>query len=484
MSEQDKDSKPTNVKEMKPGLFAQATALIQRQMLATRLGWMFQGQRKVYEVYGYPTVLKLEQLLGKYERQDITSRIVDMPPEEMWDPPTLQEMRGVKDKWDEFSSALPLWQTLIQADKLLAFAPFTVMFMGMRGASSSPAPNISSPDDIFYMQPYAGEDTVKVKTYEDNASNPRFGQPVMYELKVGPNRQQTKTLDVHYSRLIHIVDRPLMGQMMGVPRLAQVYNVLDDVLKVAGGSAETFWLISNRGLQIDVDKEMQLATGDAQALEDELDEYQHQLRRFIRTRGVKITPLGSDIADPRGNFEVLLAILAGTTGIPQRILTGSEAGQLASEQDRANWAEYMKRRRRVFAEPYVLRPVIQFLMDRGYLPKDTLGKMKLGTQETMFKWPEAFHMSPLEDARTLAEKARATVNFARRVQFGNPIVSDEEARETMGFPREVPAGDTMPKMPKQAVNPGGGPGSQPGARGTESAASTAPAAREGPDTRG
>lgn len=478
------NTKPTNVKELKPGIFAQAAMLVQRQLLGTRLGWMFSGQRKVYDVYGYPQVLKFEQLFAKYQRQDVTSRVVDMPPEEMWDPPTLKEMRAVKEKWDNFAYGLPLWQTLIQADKLLAFAPFSVIFMGMRGDHKTPAPTISKPDDIFYMHTYAGEDTVKVKLYEDNVRNPRFGQPVTYELKVGPNSHQTKTIEVHHSRIIHIVDRPLFGHMNGVPRLAQIYNVLDDLLKVVGGSAELYWLMSNRGLQVDVDKDMQLAAGDADALEDELDEYQHQLRRFIRTKGVKITPLGSDSADPRGNFDVLVAILSGTTGIPQRILMGAEAGQLASEQDRANWAEYMKRRRRVFAEPYVLRPVVQFLVERGYLPEDTLPKMKLGTQETMFEWPEAFHMSPLEDARTLAEKARAAVNFARRVQFGNPIISDEEARTILGLPEDVPSGHTMPKMPKQAVNPGGGPGSQPGARDTETPASTAPSAREAPDTRG
>jgi hypothetical protein len=479
-------SEPDNVTPIKKGLFTQVAALVQRQLLGYRLGWMFKGERKVYEIFGYPQVLKFEQLLGKYERQDITSRIVDMPPEEMWDPPTLKEMRGVKEKWDDFANSLPLWENLIKADKLLSFCPFSVIFMGMGGATESPAPSISNPEDIAFMQAYGGDYSATVKTYEDNPRDPRFGQPVTYELKIGPNMEQSKTINVHHSRLIHIVDRPLQGLIKGTPRLAQIYNTLDDILKVAGGSAETFWLIANRGLQIDVDKEMQLDSTDEANLEDELDEYQHQLRRFIRTRGVKITTLGSDIADPRGNFEVLVAILAGTTSIPQRILMGSEAGQLASEQDRANWAEYMKRRRRVFGEPYVLKPVISFLQNRGFLPKDTLSKMKLGTQETMFVWPEAFKMSPLEDARTLAEKARATVNFARRNQFGDPVISDEEARQVLGLPDKPPAGDTMPKAPKPTGTGfgSGGPGAQPGASGTESAASTAPAAKQAPDTRG
>jgi len=475
-----------NVTELKPGLLAQASALLARSLLAVRAGWQFGGQRKLYDVYGYPKQLTFQNMLAKYQRQDITSRVVDMPPEEMWAnpyPPTLKEMRAVKEKWDDFANKLLLWQRIIQADKLLSFAPFAVMLMGMKGESQTKAPRVSSLDDFLYLQVYGGEDTVEVKRYEDNTQSPRYGQPTLYQVKIGPNASQTRTIEVHYSRVVHIVDRPLQGLMMGEPRLAQVYNTLEDLLKITGGSAELYWMTANRGLQIDVDKDMQLNATDAAALEDELQEYQHQLRRFIRTRGVKIEPLGSEVADPSGVFAVLLAILAGTTSIPQRILTGAEAGQLASEQDRANWAQYIERRRKVFGEPYILQPVVKFLSDAGYLPGDTPEKMKLGTKDSMFEWPEAFHMSPLEDARTLAEKARATVNFSRRAQFGDPVISDEEAREIIGLPRDVPSGDTMPKAPKGAQNPGGGPGSQPGQRETESAASTAPAAREGPDTR-
>lgn len=469
---------PGNVTPIKQNV----SMLLSRLGLSRLAGMMFDGKRKLYDVFGYPQNLTYSHLLAKYQRQDIASRVVDMPPEEMWaHPPELTEMRGVKDKWDDFIAKSQLWQRIIQADKLLSFGSFAVLWVGMRGNPEVPAPNLSKLEDILYVQAYGG-DNVKIKSYEDNIQNPRYGQPVVYEVKVGPENQQKTTL-VHHSRLIHVVDRPLQGLMFGEPRLAQVYNTLDDILKVAGGSAETYWLTGNRGMQVDVDKDMQLAAGDAEALEDELEEFQHQLRRFIRTRGVKIEPLGSEVADPRGVFETLVAILAGSTSIPQRILTGSEAGQLASEQDRANWSEYIERRRRVFGEPYILRPVLQFLEDRGYLPADTTMKAKLGTKESVFTWPEAFHMSPLEDARTLAEKARATVNFSRRAQFGNPIISDEEARVILSLPEKPKSGDTMPKAPAKAVNPGSGAGTQR-ASPAEAPAATAPAATEAPDTRG
>lgn len=465
------------------GMKQNASALLSRLGLSRLAGLMFGDRRKTYEVFGYPQNLTFSHLLAKYQRQDLASRIVDMPPEEMWaHPPTLTEMRGVKEKWEEFVSKTMLWQRVIQADKLLSFGPLAILWVGMRGDSKAPAPQISSLDDVLYVQAYGG-DNVKIKMYEDNTQNPRYGQPTLYQVQVGPENQ-TRTVEVHHSRLVHIVDRPLQGLMYGEPRLAQIYNVLDDLLKVGGGAAEMFWLTANRGMQIDVDKEMQLQQGDAEALQDELDEFQHQLRRYIRTRGVKITTLGSDVADPTGVFSTLLAILAGSTSIPQRILTGAEAGQLASEQDRANWADYMERRRRVFGEPYIIRPIFQLLEDRQYFTKETTSKAKLGTPDSVFKWSEAFHMSPLEDARTLAEKARATVNFSRRAQFGDPLISDEECRVILGLPDKPESGDTMPKAPVKPVNPGSGAGGQRGGSQTETPAVTAPTPDEASDTRG
>jgi hypothetical protein len=245
--------------------------------------------------------------------------------------------------------------------------------------------------------------------------------------------------------------------------LGQCYNTLDDLLKVTGGSAELYWLTSNRGLHVDIDKEMELDPADEQALSDEIDEYQHQLRRVLRTRGVKVDALGSEVADPRGVFETLLAELAATTSIPQRILIGSEAGQLASEQDRANWADYIERRRKIFAEPYVLKPVLRTLEALQYFPKETADK-------TVWEWPEAFHTSPLEESQIYAAWARAVVNLARRNQFGAPLISDEEARVKMSLPKKVPSGDTMPKAPAPArpfgAPSGGGTNKTPSGAGT------------------
>jgi hypothetical protein len=450
---------PVALKPRAPVANTGGAGIWQRISSMVRAGLAFAGRRDYYQTYGYPRQLSAALLMGKYQRQDITSRIVNMPPEEMWKAKPKPKDEGLNAKWNAFAARTELWDRIIQADKLCYFGPFAVLLLGMRGNSQTPAGTISSLDDILYLQAYGG-DSVTVKEYEDDQNNPRFGQPRTYEVSVGPSEQNTGLFNAtkkvfHWTRVIHIVDRPLQGTMFAEPRLNQIYNLLDDLLKIGGGSAELFWNQSNRGMQIDVDKEMELDADAEAGLTQELDEYQHNLRRYIRTRGVKIENLGSDPVDPSGVFEVAISLLAGATSIPQRILMGSEAGQLASEQDRANWAEYMGRRRAGFGEPYVLRVIVKRLGELGYLPKDTWEKME-------WVWPEAFPMNPLEKANAIASVGRAVVNMSRRVQFDDPIISDEEAREACGFPAKMPAGHTMPKMPEkpEAAAPGGG--SKPG----------------------
>lgn len=416
-----------------------ASSLLSRFYLATRAGLMFGGKRDLYNVFGYNRVLRPEDLYAKFERQDITARIVNLPVDSTWSaPPELVASNArFNTDWREFLKKQPnLWATLARADRLLAFGRYSVLVMGLPGDSKRSVSKAGL-DNLSFLQPY-GETAAVIKDLVTDTSNPRFGKPKSYEISIAndlmhqsqgtvgsTNITSIKSITFDESRVIHLAECLLDSNLYGVPRLQQIFNLLDDVLKTSGGAAETFWLIANRGMQVDVDKEMNMGVEDEKALSDELEEFQHQLRRYIRTRGVKVNQLGADPVDPRGAFNILIQLLAGATGIPQRILLGSEAGQLASEQDRANWAQTVEERRKRFAEPLVLRPFVQKLADMGILTQPV---------DLKFEWPDAFHMSPLETAQMMAQKARAIVNLSRRYQYGDPIITDEEARSWVLLP--------------------------------------------------
>jgi len=443
---------------------AAMSALLDRSKLAGLAGLIFGGKRDLDKVFGYENPIPCSSLLHKYYRQDIVGRIVDMPAESTWElhPKVTFDASDFSvgaDDGDADSNSklgleleavfkkleqqLSIWDRLIQADKLCNFGPFAILWFGMAGKAEAPAPKVRSLEDIVYIQAHGG-DSVSIKAYDEDPQSVRYGQPTMYEVVPQNGNEARRTpIRIHHSRVVHIVDKPLQGQVYSRPRLELISNTLQDLLKISGGSSELFWLTANRGMQVDIARDMQLSPEDEKDLTDELEEYQHQLRRYIRTRGVAITELGSSVADPTGVFRVLIALISSATNIPQRLLIGAEAGQLASAQDRANWADYIERRRTIFAEPYVLLPLLRRLIALGLLPTEALNGVR-------FTWPEAFKMSPLEEAQALAAQSRAVNSLASRGRFGSPIISDEEARSFLQLPRKVPAGDTMPEAPNSS----------------------------------
>ncbi len=255
-------------------------------------------------------------------------------------------------------------------------------------------------------------------------------QPAVVEQPKPMGLQPIIPFGVHYSRVLHVAENILSDEVFGNPRIERVWNLLDDLLKVCGGTAETFWLAAYKGFQIDVDKEMELAPEDEQMLSEELEEYSNQLRRYIRTRGVKINDLGSEVPDPKNTFDVLMSLISGATGIPKRILLGSEAGQLASGEDRNNWAERITERRRDFGEPVILWPLIRMLTESGVLPQNP------GNTVTI-TWPDPFQLTPLERNMAMSYTARSAQSLAAAITQQPNLISTEQAQDILGLNQPI-----------------------------------------------
>lgn len=409
-----------NLESSYPGINATSN-MLRRFLLALRTGFQFEGARDLYKTFGYPRTISTELLYEKYARQGMAQTIVNKPAESLWtDPPQLDANKQFVRKWMDLGEATDLWSVLLRADKLLGMEQYVVLFLGSPGAPTEPLGS----NAVIYIQVFGGSSAEVIDVIRDT-TNPRFGMPSKYRLKYNITDGKGASFEAHWTRCIHLTNEVLTNNLLSDPRLLRGYNDLEDLQKTTGGASETFWLTGNRGMQVDVDKDMELDAASEAALSAEIEEYEHQLRRTMRTRGVKVNPLGSEVADPRGVFLVLISNLSATYKIPQRILLGAEAGQLASEQDRANWAVSVQERRASFAEPCFLLPIIRHLVGTRVLPApNTLPK---------FVWPEAFKLSPLERAQTMAQTARAVVNLSRQAQYNFPLVNQEEARNICGF---------------------------------------------------
>lgn len=404
---------------------------------------LFTGKRDLYKTFNYNPNPTFDDRFFKYLHQDVAARIIDAPAAALWTNPPL--ISSINDEWntlwDDLVAKHSLYNAIERADKLAGIGRYSIILIGFNDGATDLSEPVNTrsltqkKNKVLFLQPYS-ERSATIKKFVQDPRSEDFMKPELYTInpmqdniigfdssihKPGVGNQGfskgsslfkgapttlTNSFEVHYSRIIHIAENVLENNIYGSPRMERVYNVLDDLLKVTGGSAETFWLTANRGLHVDIDKDLEIDPTDASALASEIDEYENNLRRVIRTRGTKVSSLGSDTPDPTGVFKMLIAVLSGATGIPNRILIGAEAGQLASEQDRANWADRVDERRASWGNPLVIFPIMKKFTNAGYLPADP-------NNEVTVDWPSAYKMSPLEMAQTSAQHARSATNFAK-----------------------------------------------------------------------
>lgn len=403
-----------------------------RQLLARGLGELFGGRRDLYTTFGYTKVFAYEEGLMRYRRLGVVSRIVNAYPDAVWTrPPQLIEGAGEKCSVGpihhavfDLNKAIKLYHYVNRADRLAGVGPYSCILLGFDDVKSNAdlVRPVGGRVGIAYLQAY-GYGQCQVVEWESDASSPYFGMPRIYGLGMmgnvpvaGADVQSATApvswVNVHRDRIVHVIDSPLDNDVYGYPILERIYNCMDDAEKVVGGSAEMFWLNGRGGMHIDVDKETQFTEVHAKDLRQQIDDFQNDLTRVLRTRGVDIKQLGAQGVNPEPVFNVIMSMVSIATGIPQRIFIGSEQGKLASEQDRASWAIRINERRTLQAEPVVLRPLIERLQKFGVVPEG----------DFMFQWPEAFQMSPLERSQTSAQQARAAANTVRAMQdYAKPI---------------------------------------------------------------
>ncbi len=413
-----------------------ATSYIQQRIqLATRAGLTFSGQRDLYYTLGYLRVIMWFDLAGRFQRGGIAQRLVKAPcratwraaPEVIENPDPAKQTKFEKD-FSAFATRTNLFHYLERADVVSGIGRYGCLLLGGGGVDLSQPLKKGQP--IKYLAVFS-EYSARILSLETNPADPRFGLPSFYRLNLGTDliggAPAMQFVKVHWTRVIHLAEDRLEDEVFGIPRMLPVWNYLDDLEKVVGGSAEAFWHTADRGLQADVDKDLNLLDDDAKDLSNEIDEYMHGQRRFLRTQGVKLNVLGAQVADPSGPFKAILSLIAGTKQIPQRVLLGTEAGHLASTEDGASWKETISDRQRLYAGPCILRPLINRLVDFEIIrpPKDYDGYTEV--------WPDLLAISETDKAINAMRYGTAILNISQAHQFavttGNqPLVTDQEVR--------------------------------------------------------
>ena len=405
-----------------------ASDLLARAQFANTAGITFGGKRDLFSVLGFPRNLVPKDYRDRYKRGGIAKRIVEAFPRATWrggaeliedeDPDISTDFEQT---WEDLDKRLSIWTTLQRVDILAGLGPFAVLLIGATGDLEQELPKLGGPDGILYLTPY-GSDEVTIQTYVEDVEDPRFGQPLLYSIsRVGMKRSFSRR--VHWSRVIHVADGLLEDTVNGTPRLESVWNDLDNLDKVVGGGSEAFWMRVNQGTVFGVDKDVKVGDAELTKLKEEAEELAHQLRRTFAARGVTVSPLGSNVAPFSSQVQTLISLISGTTSIPQRILLGSERGELASTQDKENWNVRVQDRREEYAEP-ITRDLVDRLVKYDGLPEP---------DEYEVRWPELDDLNEIERANVatqwkgLGETIVTSAEIRDRILRLDPMDEDQIA---------------------------------------------------------
>lgn len=410
-----------------------------RSYLARTGGFQYGGDRKLYKEYGYEKDLEFQDFYKKYNRQDIAQTIVDLPAEETWkNKPKIidggeDETTEFEKDWEGLKNNLRIWHYFNRADKIAGIGEFGILVLGATDSTDPQSPmskELDGPESIDYLSVFS-QKNVDVQEKVTNPMNPRFGMPETYSVQFAGDDTQdgSNTHTVHWSRVIHIADGLMENEIYGTPRLQGVYNRLEDLQKIVGSSAEAFFREIQPFWHANIDKDMRYDEEEKEELKEEFEKFKLGLDRGMSTKGVDIEKIKAQIQSPAGHFEVLTKLIAADTRIPQRILIGSEAGDLASTQDQANLFSMISNRQQEFAEPQILRATIDRLIKHGALSEPKSDRYEV-------RWPDLFQLNDLEKSKVANNYAKAAANAAD-AQSAMNIFELEEIRKLIGLdPRE------------------------------------------------
>lgn len=390
----------------KAAIMTVLSTMATRSSIAAYLGKSFGTTRDIYTALGYEKAPNFSHYMARYTRQDIARAIIDAPVAYSWrKPPTITESdteeTPFEADWQELVDKKQIFHLMARADRLAGIGNYSVLFIGADDSAEFKE-ELTRASRLLYLMPFSMANAT-IAEYEKEKTNERFGLPNIYNIHATNGTGAKFNSRVHHSRIIHIAEDCLEDNVNGAPQLESVLNRLHDLEILAGGSAEMFWRGAFPGYGLKADEGHTLSDQSLADVQTEMEDYLHDLKRYIRLEGLSIENLSMQVASPKEHIDAQLMLIAAAKRIPKRILQGSELGQLAGDEDERAWLSRIEDRRKNFCEPVILRPLIDRLISCGILPEPSSGYS--------VKWPDLMAPSEKDIADIGAVRAMAAKNY-------------------------------------------------------------------------
>jgi len=296
------------------------------------------------------------------------------------------EMEGLAREIEVMNRNLQAWRVFRLADIFARLDGYSIIFMGIRDGKNIAEP-LERAQGIEYLRAYRSYQIARIERNKDKQS-PTYGEPVSIIIRVGSDERT-----IHISRILVLCEEHLGDPFSdSIPALERAYDYIQSLENLAWASSEGAFqrVVPPWHVKFEERPDSDVESD----IDNQLDNFRTGVRQRIKTAGVTIEPLvGSGQMVPVDKIEtMLMRLVSASVDIPQRMLFGSEAGQLssASEDVRAYYAGISARQEN-YAEP-VIRTFFNRLQSAGVLPDG----------EFSLTWNPLFEMS--EQEKNLIEK--------------------------------------------------------------------------------
>lgn len=276
-----------------------------------------------------------------------------------------------------------------------------------------PYENIKKEYEPLYFRAL-DETELKIMKLNTDPTSPRFGMPEMYRVllynPMDVNYTTINYLNVHWTRLVHIPSDSIggvAGEIYANPRVQNVFQYLQSARKVIHSSAEMFYKGAFPGYAL---KSIPDPTGmtsvalDKDSISAEMYSYQNDLKRYIALQDMDIEPLTPQIAVATQHLEDQLKMVASVLGVPYRIYMGSEAGHLASSQDKSTWNGRVSGRQKNRCHPIIVKPVMKRLQDLCILPR---------VKKFFVDWNDLNNLTDMDKADIALKQSQAMMAYIK-----------------------------------------------------------------------
>ncbi len=390
-----------------------------------------QGDLDINKECRYPEDPDVYHYRSLYEREGVAQRINDVYPDECFSLyPDLYQTEASRvttfeRSWETMLDDMDPWGELHRFDRLMGLGRYGVLLYGFddgrdldRPVSGFRKDGTRSPSasayKLLYMMPYS-EDLISINKFEEDKSSPRYGLPTMYQLKLADPRALGDSngtqfdpaalteVNVHWTRVQHGVDNRMSSRWSGIPRMKPVVNRIHDLRKILGSSAEMFFKGGFPGYTFNTYPDLAGNVEiDEETIRDQLENYMNGFQRYLASEGGEFKALMMQVADPTNHIVQQMMYICSALGVPFRIMTGSEAGHLASTQDSGTWNRRLAKRQQTHLNPKVIRPFINHLMAVGCLPR---------VKSYKIEWRDLNSATDVEKSKVALAKAQAMMQY-------------------------------------------------------------------------